>query len=153
MVWYILTPIRQAYILSVCGCAIYSYRRGLTGVAYPRVGQCESLRSGISKKQIPTLFFYYVLQPYYSIPCYLGNLWHKVALQAMHIGQLIRQKLEEQGKTTSWLARELAYCRTNVYKIYNKKSIDTDLLLRISRLLQYDFFALYSHEIEKSVSD
>ena len=71
----------------------------------------------------------------------------------MHIGQLIKQQMEMQGKTTSWLARELAYCRTNVYKIYDKKSIDTDLLLRISRLLQYDFFEVYSQEMEKSVAD
>lgn len=73
--------------------------------------------------------------------------------ETMHIGRLIRQQMEQQGKTTSWLARELAYCRTNVYKIYDKKSIDTDLLLRISRLLHYDFFATYSQEIEKSVAD
>lgn len=50
----------------------------------------------------------------------------------MHIGQLIKQEMDKQGKTVSWLARELSYCRTNVYKIYDKKSIDTDLLLRIS---------------------
>ena len=54
----------------------------------------------------------------------------------MHIGQLIKQKMEEEGKTVSWLARNLSYCRTNVYKIYDKKSIDTDLLMRISALLE-----------------
>ncbi len=46
----------------------------------------------------------------------------------MHIGRLIKQQLEAQDKTVSWLARELAYCRTNIYKIFDKKSIDTDLL-------------------------
>ena len=71
----------------------------------------------------------------------------------MHIGQLIKQQMDLQGKTTSWLARELAYSRTNVYKIYDKKSIDTDLLLRISRLLQYDFFKTYSQVIEGSVAN
>ena len=71
----------------------------------------------------------------------------------MHIGQLIKQKMEEEGKTVSWLARELSYCRTNVYKIYDKKSIDTDLLLRISNLLHYDFFAVYSDEHRKNVAN
>ena len=28
----------------------------------------------------------------------------------MHIGRLIKQQLEAQDKTVSWLARELAYC-------------------------------------------
>lgn len=66
----------------------------------------------------------------------------------MHIGQLIKQEMDKQGKTVSWLARELSYCRTNVYKIYDKKSIDTDLLLRISILLKHDFFAYYSNELK-----
>lgn len=69
----------------------------------------------------------------------------------MHIGQLIKQKMEEEGKTVSWLARNLSYCRTNVYKIYEKKSIDTDLLLRISALLEYDFFSDYTNEFDKNV--
>jgi len=71
----------------------------------------------------------------------------------MHIGRLIKKQMETQGKTTSWLARELSYCRTNVYKIYDKKSIDTDLLLRISSLLKYDFFELYSEKIRRSVAN
>ena len=71
----------------------------------------------------------------------------------MHIGRLIKAEVEAQGKTTSWLARELAYCRTNVYKIYDKKSIDTDLLLRISSLLKHDFFAGYSEELRRSVAN
>jgi len=66
----------------------------------------------------------------------------------MHIGQLIKQEMDKQGKIVSWLARELSYCRTNVYKIYDKKSIDTDLLLRISILLKHDFFACYSNELK-----
>ena len=71
----------------------------------------------------------------------------------MHIGQHIRQQMYIKSKTTSWLAHELAYSRTNVYKIYDKKSIDTDLLLRISKLLQYDFFEVYSQAIGNSVAD
>lgn len=69
----------------------------------------------------------------------------------MHIGQLIKQKMEEEGKTVSWRARNLSYCRTNVYKIYDKKSIDTDLLMRISALLEYNFFLDYTNEFDKNV--
>ena len=155
VVW-LYTYADQADIFLVCLWVCYiSYRRGLTGVAYPWVGQCESLRNGISKNQIPHALFVYapVKTPYYNIPAIRGNQWHKAALQVMHIGQLIKQQMDLQGKTTSWLARELAYSRTNVYKIYDKKSIDTDLLLRISRLLQYDFFKTYSQVIEGSVAN
>lgn len=59
--------------------------------------------------------------------------------------------MELQGKTVSWMARRLSCCRTNVYKIYEKKSIDMDLLMRISYLLDYNFFSVYSEEWKKSV--
>lgn len=62
----------------------------------------------------------------------------------MHIGELIKQQLEEQGRTVVWFANKLSYSRINVYKIFKKPSIDTDLLLRISNILGYDFFTVYS---------
>lgn len=71
------------------------------------------------------------------------------AEKSMHIGQLIKQKVEERQKTVVWLARELSCCRSNVYKIYEKSSIDTDILLRLSCILDYDFFSLYTEEVQK----
>ncbi|UKK48296.1 helix-turn-helix transcriptional regulator [Prevotella sp. E9-3] len=65
----------------------------------------------------------------------------------IHIGQEIRKQVEEQGKTSVWLAQELGCHRTNLYKIYDKRTIDTGVLLRISRILNYDFFNLYTEEI------
>lgn len=62
----------------------------------------------------------------------------------MHVGELIRQQLAEQGRTVVWFAKKLSYSRTNVYKIFEKSSIDTELLLRISNILGYDFFTAYS---------
>ena len=67
----------------------------------------------------------------------------------MHIGKIIRQKVKEQNKTSVWLAEQLSYSRTNVYKLYDKKSIDTDVLFRISAILDFDFFSLYSDEVCK----
>lgn len=71
----------------------------------------------------------------------------------MHIGKLIKQQVDEQGKTVVWFARQLSYSRTNVYKIYDKSSIDTDVLLRISRILNYNFFDLYSEEMQRKHQD
>lgn len=67
----------------------------------------------------------------------------------VHIGRCIKDLMESRGLTTVWLAQQLGYHRTNLYKIYSMQTIDTGLLLRISRLLKYDFFRLYSHEIEE----
>ena len=66
----------------------------------------------------------------------------------MHIGNLIKQQLEEQGRSVVWFARKLSYSRTNVYKIFEKPSIDTNLLLRISSILNYDFFKYYTNSLK-----
>ncbi len=71
----------------------------------------------------------------------------------MHIGERIRQELDRQDKTVVWFARQLAYSRTNIYKIFDRPSIDTGVLLRISRVLHYDFFDLYSEEFDTQEQD
>nr|WP_044532217.1 hypothetical protein [Bacteroides intestinalis] len=68
----------------------------------------------------------------------------------MHIGQLIKQKIEEQNRTVVWFADQLSCSRTNIYKIYEKASIDTGLLQRISAILHYDFFTDYSKDFGKT---
>ena len=71
----------------------------------------------------------------------------------MHIGRFIREQVDKQEKTVVWLANQLSCSRTNIYKIYERPSIDTGLLLRISQILNYDFFALYTHEVDKQETD
>lgn len=68
------------------------------------------------------------------------------------IGQLIKTRLMERGMTVSHLARLLSCERSNLYRLFEKDSIDTRLLLRISRALDYDFFQLYSKELKKETS-
>lgn len=62
----------------------------------------------------------------------------------IHIGQLIKEEMERQGRKPSWLAKELNYTRDNVYKIFSREYIDTDLLLNISLLLKVNFFDYYT---------
>lgn len=64
----------------------------------------------------------------------------------IHIGQLIEQTLKEQGRTVTWFAGQLCCTRPNVYKIFKKDNIDIKLLVRISDILQVDFFAVYSRQ-------
>lgn len=69
----------------------------------------------------------------------------------MHIGEAIRKELERQGKTVVWFAEQLSYSRTNIYKIFNKSSIDTEVLQRISIVLQLNFFKFYSDKVEEYI--
>ncbi len=69
----------------------------------------------------------------------------------MHIGQVLKDKLHEDGKTVVWLARELGCHRTNIYNLFDKYSIDTQLLQRISTVMRYNFFDLYKEETDEKL--
>ncbi len=59
----------------------------------------------------------------------------------VHIGQMIKEYVENNTDLTVVAFAKLLNCdRTNIYKIYSKPSIDTDLLLRINSALSHDFF-------------
>lgn len=62
----------------------------------------------------------------------------------IHMGNLIQAEMDRQGRRAEWLAGKLYCDRTNVYKLYKRSHLDTDLLLRISQILHYDFFSAYS---------
>lgn len=65
------------------------------------------------------------------------------------IGHLIKEELEKQERSISWFARKLSCDRSNVYRLFQKESIDTGLLTRISLLLNHDFFADLSDNIKE----
>ena len=74
----------------------------------------------------------------------------------IHIGKLIQQKLKEQERSGAWLARKLFTDPSNVSKIIRKPHIDTELLLRISDVLDVDFFHYLSEfytENKKNMAD
>ncbi len=63
----------------------------------------------------------------------------------IHIGNLIRDELRRQGHPNQWLADQLGIDRRTLQRLYNKPSIDTQQLLRISRILGIDLFKHYSN--------
>ncbi len=71
----------------------------------------------------------------------------------MHIGRILQQKLKDDGRTVVWLANELGCHRTNVYNLFDKYSIDTQLLQRISIIMHYNFFSLYEDEVKAKINE
>lgn len=67
----------------------------------------------------------------------------------IHIGKLIEEELRNQERSVTWFAEKLCYERTNAYSIFKRESIDTLLLLKISRILHHDFFQYYQEELQK----
>ena len=58
----------------------------------------------------------------------------------IHIGHLIKSEFERQGRRAMWLASELNCNRANVYNIFNRDNIDIARLIKISKVLQHNFF-------------
>ena len=69
----------------------------------------------------------------------------------VHIGKLIKLKLSESNFSIADFAEAIHKTRTTVYDIFNRKSIDIDLLVTISEVLQFDFISYaYSNRSETS---
>lgn len=60
--------------------------------------------------------------------------------EKFHLGHKIKSVFEQKQMSVSEFARQIHCERTNVYTIFNRTTIDTDLLARISRVLEYNFF-------------
>ncbi|WP_294291462.1 transposase [uncultured Chryseobacterium sp.] len=70
-----------------------------------------------------------------------------INLKEISIGELIKLKVEESGITMQRICKFLKCSEDEIWTMYNKKSIDCELLMRWSRLLKYDFFRLYSQHL------
>jgi len=69
----------------------------------------------------------------------------------VNIGQNIKDELERQERTVSWLARKLNCTRAAIYRIFAKNSIDTQLLAQISQILNRNFFLELADDIAANV--
>ena len=65
----------------------------------------------------------------------------KFVMKEVHVGKLIHEELLRQGRTVNWFAKEI-YCeKSNVYKMFNRKSIDLHQLMKISEVLDHNFLS------------
>lgn len=66
----------------------------------------------------------------------------------LHIGKIIEKEMHRQERTPAWLARKINCQRTNIYYIFSQPSIHTDVLARISKALDHDFFRDLSDDFQ-----
>ena len=78
---------------------------------------------------------------------------HTVMKKKIYIGPIIKQKLNESPYSVAQFAREIGRSRVSVYDLFKEKSIDIDLLCKISKLLRYNFLDLYIKDIQNSVNE
>ena len=70
----------------------------------------------------------------------------------IHIGQQIEEELRRQERTVTWFARKLCCNRQNVYDIFKRPNVDAELLLRISIVLERNFFDVYVAQYRQATS-
>jgi len=61
----------------------------------------------------------------------------------LEIGQKIKEVFDARQIKLTDFADELGTVRQNVYRIFRKRHLDTGLLLKISQVLDYNFFEYY----------
>lgn len=60
-------------------------------------------------------------------------------MKDVHVGEMIRKEMLRQGRTVNWLATQI-YCeKSNIYKLFRRKSVDLGQLMVISEVLHHNF--------------
>lgn len=65
-----------------------------------------------------------------------------------HLGQLIKAELSRQGRTATWLVKQVHCTPENIYKTYRQKWVTMPLLFEISKALDCDFFRACSEYLK-----
>ena len=66
---------------------------------------------------------------------------------------MIKRELKAQGRSVSWLARTIKMERSSIYKIFERNSLDVALLIKISVVMDHDFFADVSDKMRNHFDD
>jgi plasmid maintenance system antidote protein VapI len=59
-------------------------------------------------------------------------------------GEFVKEIAESKNLRPADLCKLIHYTKQNVSDIYKRKSIDSELILTLSRVLDYDFFSYYN---------
>ncbi|HLW30893.1 MAG TPA: helix-turn-helix domain-containing protein [Aequorivita sp.] len=65
----------------------------------------------------------------------------------IHIGKLISEVVEKKGIKIERISKFLEISEDDVLEVYDQKDIDSAQLLLWSKLLEYDFFRIYSQHL------
>ena len=76
------------------------------------------------------------------------ELKHKqMNFKNIHIGQMIEKDVADSGTEMSRICNFMKCEEEEVKQIYLQENLSTDILLKWSKLLEYDFFRIYSQHL------
>ncbi|ANF49100.1 transposase [Chryseobacterium glaciei] len=65
----------------------------------------------------------------------------------IHIGKLVQTRVSETDFSVERIINFLQCDEEDLEKMYNSASLDSEILLKWSKLLKYDFFRMYSQHL------
>ena len=65
----------------------------------------------------------------------------------IHIGEMMRKMDAESGIEISRLCNFMKFTEEEITKTYNEENLPTDVLLKWSKILEYDFFRIYTQHL------
>ncbi|MBB6330652.1 uroporphyrinogen-III decarboxylase [Chryseobacterium sediminis] len=68
-------------------------------------------------------------------------------LKDIHIGDLLYKRVKEEEIEISRICKFLQKTEKEIKDMYSQKSVEADVLLKWCKLLEYDFFRLYSNHL------
>ncbi|WP_282629038.1 transposase [Empedobacter sedimenti] len=66
---------------------------------------------------------------------------------SIHIGEYIRQRVSEIDVSEQRLCNFLKCTNSQLEKFFDSESLETEKILQFSKILEYDFFRIYSHHL------
>ena len=67
--------------------------------------------------------------------------------KSIHIGILINKAVTESGTEMSRICNFFKCTEEEIQEMYTQENLSTDVLLKWCKLLEYDFFRIYSHHL------
>ena len=64
-------------------------------------------------------------------------------IENIHIGEQIKKVMTEKGLKVIDVASQLGYTKANFYHLYQRESIDSKVLYKLSVITGFDFFFFY----------
>ncbi|MGE8536502.1 MAG: transposase [Chryseobacterium sp.] len=68
-------------------------------------------------------------------------------LKDIHIGDLLYKRVKEEEVEITRICKFLQKTEKEITEMYSQKSVGADVLLKWCKLLEYDFFRLYSNHL------
>ena len=65
----------------------------------------------------------------------------------IHIGKMIEKRVAESGIELSRICNFMKFTEQEIIDVYSQEHLSTETLLKFCKLLEYDFFRLYSQHI------